>query len=434
MTTTITIETIGARGDGIGHLPSGETVFVPGALPGEVVTVVLGDMRDGGVSATLQSVVTSAAGRIAALCGHFERCGGCVLQHLDTQTYGDFKVEQVRHLLDRHGLKIEAIDGPHISAPGTRRRATLAAYKDNSDKFVIGFNEQRSNKIVDLAECPVLHSRLTGLVPLLRDVLPTILQREQGMDIAVAESGGMVDMVMRPWVKKKKTNDHLARHIVERLSAFADKADLARLSWQNSSDDETDLLTVVARHPFVVNFSGVSVMPPPGAFLQATEDGERALVETVLASLPKRAKKVLDLYAGCGTFTFAMAKAKYKVHAIEGFEPALNALKIAMPGNPVTAEKRDLVREPLMPKELSVYDAVILDPPRVGALEQVKMLVRSTVDTVIYVSCSPASFARDAELLTEGGYLFKKLTVVDQFLWSQHIELVGVFSRPSKKH
>lgn len=430
----ITIETLGARGDGIGHLADGRAVFVPGALPGEAVRVTLGDAREGGVSATLDAVLTPSEDRIEALCRHYERCGGCVLQHIDAQAYRDFKVGQVQNLLARHDLAIETIEGPYVSPPGARRRATFASYKDGTDRFVLGFNEQRSNKIVDLEECPVLNPRLMALVPLLREILPNILQREHGMDIAVTESGGMVDMVMRPWVKKQKPTEHLPRHIVERLSVFAEKADLARLSWQKTADDETDLLTVVIRHPFIVDFSGVMVNPPPGAFLQATPDGEKVLAEAVVAAMPRRAKKVADLYAGCGTFTFALGVAKYKVHAVEGFAPAYNALKVAMPGKPVTAEKRDLAREPLMPKELNAYDAVVLDPPRVGALEQVKMLARSTVDTIIYVSCNPASFARDGEVLKKAGYVFSSLRIVDQFLWSPHTELVGVFRRPSKRH
>src|SRR5262249_44281321 len=154
------------------------------------------------------------------------------------------------------------------------------------------------------------------------------------------------------------------------------------------------------------------------------------LVDTVLASLPKKVKKVVDLFAGCGTFTFAMAAAKFKVHAVEGFAAALDALKVAMPGSPVTTEKRDLAREPLMHKELNAYDAVVLDAPRLGAFDQVKMIARSDVKLVVYVSCNPATFARDGEVLAQKGFVLDRVTVVDQFLWSPHVELVGVFRRP----
>jgi 23S rRNA (uracil1939-C5)-methyltransferase len=424
----ITIESLGARGDGIGRLPDGRRVFVLGALPGETVSVALGDSRDDGVTGYLVDVARISPGRVMPACGHFGLCGGCVLQHMDETYYRDFKLDQVRQALARNGLHIGAIDGPHVSPPGSRRRAVMASYC-GPDRLVLGFNEPRSNKIADQAECPILHPALQKLVPPLRRVLGGILQPGQGMDIAMMESGGAVDMVMRPWVKVKKDKDHLPRYMAGRLAAFAEEAGLARLSWQNVAADDTDLMPVAWRYAFTVNFSGTIVTPPPGAFLQATEAGEKRLVACVLAGLTKKTKKVADLYAGCGTFTFAMAGAKIKVHAVEGFAPALNALKTAMPGRPVSAERRDLAKEPLSSRELNGYDAVVLDPPRVGAASQARMLAKSSVPVVIYVSCSAKSFAADAGVLKQGGYELEKLSVIDQFLWSPHVELVGVFRR-----
>lgn len=429
---TVTIESLGARGDGIGRLPDGRRVFVPGVLPDEVVSVTPGDARDDGVSGRLNAVLQTSPDRIEAACQHFRTCGGCVLQQMNEAAYRAFKMDQVRKVLERNGLLIDVIDGPHISPPGSRRRATMAAFKA-SNRLVVGFNEQRSNKIVDLQECPVMVPRLMRLLPPLRKALSDILQAGQGMDISVVESGGAVDMVLRPWVKKKKkSEEQLPLKLLERMAAFAEEADIDRLSWQNSADDETDLTPLAWRRPFAVDFSGVAVTPPPGAFLQATVPGEAALVRAVLDALAntrKKPKRVADLYAGCGTFTFAMAAEKYRVHAVEGFVPALNALQGSLRGFAITAEKRDLARDPLMAKEMKDYDAVVMDPPRVGAAEQAKMLAKSEVPLVISVSCSPASFARDAAILKEGGYRFEKLTVVDQFLWSPHIELVGVFRR-----
>ncbi|MGZ9097736.1 MAG: class I SAM-dependent RNA methyltransferase [Micavibrio sp.] len=430
---TVTIESLGTRGDGIGRLPDGRRVFVSGVLPDEVVSVTLGDARDDGVSGRLESIVQASPNRIAAACQHFGACGGCVLQQMNVTTYSAFKMDQVRKVLERNNLLIDVIDGPHISAPGSRRRATMAAFKA-SNRLVVGFNEQRSNKIVDLQDCPVLSPRLMGVLPPLRRALSDILQAGQGMDISVVESGGAVDMVLRPWVKKtrNKKAEQLPLKLLERMAAFAEEADIDRLSWQNSADDETDLTPLAWRKPFTVDFSGVKVTPPPGAFLQATVPGETALVRAVLEALAntrKKPKLVADLYAGCGTFTFAMAVEKYRVHAVEGFVPALNALQGSLRGFAITTEKRDLARDPLIAKEMKDYDAVVMDPPRVGAAEQAKMLAKSEVPLVISVSCSPASFAKDAVILKEGGYRFEKLTVIDQFLWSPHVELVGVFRR-----
>ena len=429
MTQSITIESLGARGDGIGRLPDDRRVFVPYALPGEIVSVELGDKRDDGIAAEIQSITTVSPNRIVAPCIHFGVCGGCVAQHMNEATYRDFKMDQVRTALSRAGVVAESIDGPHVSAPGTRRRATFAAFR-GPDKLVLGFNEARSTTIVDLVECWVLTPRLVALIPDLRTVVGKVLTSGQGMDISVIDVDGAVDMVLRPWTKKK-TNTQLPMFILERLCAFADAHDIARLTWQNSAGDEEDLTPVAWRKPFSVDFSGTTVTPPPAGFLQATKDGEVALVKAVLDSLPKKSR-VADLYAGSGTFTFAMAAQKHKVHAVEGFAPAYIALKTAMPGRPVTAEKRDLARDPVMTKELKDYDVVVLDPPRIGALEQVKMIARSEVRQVTYVSCSPASFARDAAILCDTGFELGRLSVIDQFLWSPHIELVGVFVRNQK--
>lgn len=422
----ITIDSLGARGDGVGRLPDGRRVFVAGGLPGERLAVALGEARDDGVSARIEAVLEPSPQRAEPACRHFGTCGGCALQHLNQTGYAAFKMEQVRAALARGGLNPGAIEGPFISPPGSRRRATLAAYRDHT-RLAFGFNEQRSNKIVDLAECPVLSPRLVAIFPLLRETLSKILQPGQGMDISLIDSAGAVDAVMRPWVAKK-SKEQLPLFMLERLSAFAEGADLARLTWQNSAGDDTDLTPVAWRKPFTVNFSGTSVTPPPGAFLQATPQGEAVLTEAVLRALPKKAK-VADLYAGCGTFTFAMAAARHKVHAVEGFAPALAALKAAMPGKPVTAEKRDLAREPLSARELDAFDAVVMDPPRVGAQAQARMLARSSVRLAVSVSCSLASFVKDGAVLQDAGFRLERLTVVDQFLWSPHIELAGVFRR-----
>jgi 23S rRNA (uracil1939-C5)-methyltransferase len=425
----ITIESLGARGDGIAHLEDGQKVFVPAVLPGERVSVELGETRQDGIRARLEQFHSSSPDRVPPPCIHFGVCGGCALQHLNDETYRRFKMEQVTHALSRVGITPKTIEGPFVSPPDARRRAVMAAYRDE-EKLVVGFNEQRSIKIVDQQMCPVLKPRLAGLVPALRVALMGILQVGQGLDIAMMESGGDVDLVLRPWVKKKKGDvDHLPRHIMERLAVFAEENNIARLSWQPSADNDEDILQVAWRYPFTVDFSGVRVAPPPGAFLQATEEGEEILSARILEAFGKKTKKVVDLFAGSGTFTFAIAKAKYKVHAVEGFAPAVEALRAAMAGNPVTVERRDLAHEPLTHKELDQYDTVVLDPPRLGAPEQVKMIKRSQVKLVVYVSCSAASFAKDAAVLAEGGFTLEKLSVVDQFLWSPHVELVGVFRR-----
>lgn len=432
-TATITIDSIGTKGDGVGRLPDGRRVFVPAVLMGETVSVILGAARDDGVAGRIDRVITASPDRVEAVCRHFGTCGGCVLQHMNAKTYSAFKMEQVQKTLERAGLDIPAIDGPHLSQPGTRRRATMAAYRAGH-QLVIGFNEARSNKIVPLSECPVIHPGFIAVLPALRQALLQVLENKQGMDISMMESGGAIDVVLRPWTKFKPTGKTKAKdtriplYILEVLSEFAEQADIARLSWQNSATDEADLTPVLWRKPFAVNFSGTIVTPPPGAFLQATKQGEDTLVKAVTSALTP-SLRIADLYAGCGTFTFALSAAGHKVHAVEGFDPALKALREAMPGRPVTAEKRDLARDPIGEKELKNFDALVLDPPRIGAKEQIAAVAWSDIGQLVYVSCSPASFARDGAALRDAGFALEKLTVVDQFLWSPHVELVGVFRR-----
>lgn len=367
-------------------------------------------------------------------CRHFGTCGGCTLQGVADVDYRAGKMARVTEALRARGIDPDSltIDGPHVSPPGARRRAVMAAYRGH-DKFVIGFNEPRSNKIVDLQECPVLHPRLAALIPGLRDCIASILTAGQGMDVAMTESGRAVDIVLRPWVRGK--NPPLPQgFMLERLSALAEAEDIARLSWQIRADDPSDVMPVAWRKPFTVDFSGTIVSPPPGAFMQATAEGEAALCAFVLDHLPQKKLNILDLFAGCGTFTFTLAARKgYKVHAVEGYRPALEALQKAMPGRPVSAECRDLAEEPFLPRELKDYDVVLLDPPRIGAVEQVKALARmdakSNLKTVIYISCHADSFARDASILQQAGFTIGPVRVVDQFLWSPHVELAAVLRR-----
>lgn len=437
---TITIESLGARGDGIGRLPDGRRIFVPGVLPGETVYVVPGAAREDGVAGKLVSVTVASPLRADPPCAHYAVCGGCVLQHVQDTAYRDFKMDQVRKALHRAGVDAPGMQGPFVSQPGTRRRVTLAAYRGDGGRLVVGFNESRSNKIVDLAECPVMVPVLMAVLPRLRRALRDVLQPRQGMDIAMMESGGAVDMVLRPWVKrergkgrrKNRDDNRLPLPLLETLGAFAEDADIARLSWQNEAGNDADITPIVWRRAFTVDFSGTAVTPPPGGFLQATLQGEAALVSAVMDAMVDKVPgkvHVADLYAGCGTFTFALARAGYHVHAVEGFEPAVAALKQAAAGQRVSTEMRDLARDPLGARELERFGAVVIDPPRIGAKEQVEMIARSQLGRVVYVSCNPVTFARDGAILQEAGFNLRSLSVVDQFLWSPHIELAGVFVR-----
>ncbi len=417
----LTIDELGARGDGIGRLPDGTRVFVEGVLPGEVVQAHMLDKDH----AALVRVVKPSPGRIDPPCPHFDVCGGCVLQHMGPEAYEDFKKQVVFFALEQAGVKPAVIEGPIVSAPGTRRRATFAALKVGK-KVVLGFNERGSGNLVEIEPCTVLHPRIVKLLPALRDLMAKVMKVDrQKADITVTEANGELDILVTSPLTKETW---MPFQMLEAFQAFAEVNDIARLSWRPAMRTDSEL--ILERKPFFVSLGGVAVVPPPGSFLQATQEGENALIKAVMEGLADKKGRVADLYAGSGTFTFPMLRAGWDVYAIEGYKAALEAVQMA--GRSFTKLKtdvRDLSKEPLILKELKGLDAVVIDPPREGAAPQMKVLAHSDVPLVVSVSCSASSFARDAAYLVEGGYKLEKLTIIDQFLWSHHVEMVGVFRR-----
>lgn len=435
---TITIDELGARGDGVGRLADGTRVFVEGVLPGEVVQGRILDKE----RAALVNVVTPSPDRVTPLCPHFGVCGGCVLQHMNMDSYKSFK----RHVVEKalfpltpalsptgrgrsaagaEGEGVIAIEGPLVSAAGTRRRATFAAVKVGK-KVVLGFNERGSMKLVEIQSCTVLHPRIVKLLPALRTLMTKVMKVDkQKADITVTEANGELDVLITSPLTK---DTWMPFPMLEAFQDFAEEQDIARLSWRPAVRTDSEL--ILERKPFRVNLGGVNVTPPPGSFLQATVEGEDALVKAVMDGLDATPGKVADLYAGSGTFTFPLLQAGWDVYAVEGYKAALAALQTAGRSFPkLKTSVRDLAKEPLTLKELKRLDAVVIDPPREGAAPQMKILAGSDIATIVSVSCSAPSFARDAAYLIEGGYKLSRLTVIDQFLWSHHVEMVGVFNK-----
>ncbi|WP_448192500.1 class I SAM-dependent RNA methyltransferase [Azospirillum sp. sgz301742] len=416
-TADLIIAEVGARGDGIASF-EGERVFVPLTVPGDRVRVRLGESKGDGVRGDLLEVLEPGPGRGDPPCGHFGTCGGCTLQHMDDDSYAAWKVALVRGALARVRMDAVPFEPLARTAAGGRRRARLAALK-RGRKVWLGFNERLSHRLVDLTACPVLVPRLESLLVPLRAVLAEALPDGGACDVVLADLEGGIDLLL----VGPKALDRAGR---ERLVAFSEAAGVARLSWQ--PDERSAPEPVAHRSPVVARFAGVPVVPPPGAFLQASAAGEAALVAAVLESVGS-SKRVADLFAGLGTFSVPLAQ-RSAVHAVEGDAQALAALSRAVQGLRLTTERRNLFEDPLTPKELARFDAVVFDPPRAGAAEQAKALAESKVPLVVAVSCNPASFARDARTLVDGGYAFKRVYPVDQFLWSAHVEVVGVFVRP----
>ena len=417
----VQIAALGGRGDGVGYAAGqgggqggGQAIFVPFAVPGDRLRVAIVGERDGGLLGRIVERLEDGADRARPPCRHFGTCGGCALQHVTAEAYVAWKQALIGQALARRGIEAEILPLRTLP-PAGRRRAVFAAARHG--KYVeLGFNASASASVVDLQICLILEERLVALLAPLRETLLAVLGPKEAADLAVALTDSGIDL----WIKARRPPGLTAR---EALVDLANARDLARVS----AGPEAELV-LMRRQPRAI-FGGVAVALPPGAFLQPTAAGEAVLAETVTGALAGRGR-VADLYAGCGTFTFPLA-ARAKVHAVEGDEPSLAALAGAarnLAGR-VSAERRDLARSPLTAAELDRFDAVVFDPPRAGAKDQSAEIARSRLDLAVGVSCHPGSFARDAQILIDGGFRLEQVLPVDQFPWSPHLELVGIFRR-----
>jgi 23S rRNA (uracil1939-C5)-methyltransferase len=391
---------IAAKGDGV----TADGRHVPLSAPGDRLSA------DG--------VLMPGPDHVEAPCRHFPECGGCQLQHLSDAAYAGYVRDRVAGALTGQGIMgIEVVEA-HISPPQSRRRASLKAVRVDG-RIEIGFASQGTNRIVDMRMCALLHPALFDLVEPLRRLLAgdKVMGRSAGIVMALTDQG--VDLLL-----EDVRSNGLA--MAEALSAFAQTNRLARLTL---AEKEELPIAVWEPDPVTVTFAGLPVHLPTGAFLQATLDGEAALVAEVVRGVGD-ASTAADLFAGLGTFALSLAAGR-KVYAAEASRDMLSALKQAgdrLPGR-VFVEHRDLFRRPLIPAELNRFGAIVIDPPRAGARDQVEQLAKSNAPRIVYVSCNPSSFARDAVTLIEGGYVLDRVKPVGQFRWSTHVELVGTFTR-----
>ena len=383
---------IAARGDGV----SASGKHVAFAVPGDLL------LDDG--------TIKPGPGHQVPPCRHFPQCGGCQLQHLTDAAYADYCASRIVGALAQHGLETE-VRPTYLSPPRTRRRATLRALKAGGG-VQLGFNEAGSNRIIDLKECHILEPRLFAMLEPLRGLLSTILPTKRSGEVQLTLADQGVDVSL----KGVSVEGYEA---AEALNAFAQGQELARLSIDTGFGPETRY----EPQPVTVTLSGIPVALPAGAFLQATADGEAALVASVREAIGGAAHTA-DLFAGLGTFALAVDG---KVIAAEAARDAILALKSAAPR--IEIQHRDLYRRPIDRDELAAFDAVILDPPRSGAQDQVRELAASLVPRIAYVSCNPATFARDAEALAGGGLRLLWVRPVGQFRWSTHVELAAAFAR-----
>ena len=398
MSTSETVIRLAAKGDGV--TASGR--HVAGTAPGDLVDE--------------SGAITPGPHHQTPPCRHFAICGGCQLQHADDEALATFVTERVVNAARGQGLEPAELLPVHLSPPHTRRRAGLHGLR-TARGAVLGYREGGSHRVVDLAECPVLHPQLTALIgPLRKFVAAHGPKGMVGIDLTLADQGVEASLSHFPLEGLGPT---------EAALDFAREHGLARLSVDQGYGPEI----MWEPEPVTVTLAGVPVSLPPGAFLQATQDAESRMAADAAAWL-EGARMVADLFAGLGTFAFALKEGR-KVLAVEAEQAAHLACKNAgaRTGGSVLALHRDLFRAPLQPAELGRFDAVLLDPPRAGARAQIAEIAASTLTRVVYVSCNPSSWARDAAVLAEAGFRLSKLRPVGQFRWSTHVELVSLFER-----
>lgn len=418
-TVEVEIEAIGARGDGVARLGE-DQVFVPFTVPGDRVVARVEGRRGEGLAAALIEVVAPGPGRVEPACPHYGRCGGCSLQHVADDIYVAWKRALVATQLARAGLGDVVVDELVRVPAGSRRRAAFA-FSRRKAAVTLGFNARASHAVVDVERCLLLEPALAALLPPLRDLLAAVVADGEDGDVVVAQTESGLDVLV-------EADARLDLFDRERLAAFADAHDLARLSWRRPGAGFVD--PIARRRPALVRFGGVAVEPAPGGFLQPTRGGELAIAERVVAAVGG-ADPVADLYSGCGSFTFPLAASGRVVHAVEGEEGPIRALELAVnaQGLRVTSEVRDLARRPLLAPELKKFRAVVFDPPRAGAQAQAEILAEAGPDLVVAVSCNPATLARDLRSLRDGGYRIETVTPIDQFPFSAHLEVVAVCRR-----
>jgi 23S rRNA (uracil1939-C5)-methyltransferase len=384
-------------------------VFVPQALPGEVIE---GDVQ--GDAVPVFRIVTPSVNRVRPPCTHARTCGGCMMQHAADTFVADWKLGIVKGALAGQGLSAEF--RPILtSPPRSRRRATVAARRTKGGAL-LGFHARGSETLVAVPNCQLLHPDLLAAFPALEALVRIGGSRSAEMALTITTSLSGIDIV----VDGGKPADSATQMELARL---AEAHGIARLTWNSE--------TVALRAMPMQRFGRALVAPPPGAFLQATAEGETALLRSVALAVGS-ARKITDLFAGVGTFSLPLAE-RAEVHAVESLPAMLAALEKGARGaeglRRVTTETRDLFRRPLEPDEFKGVEAVVIDPPRAGAEAQMRTLAKSDIPVIAAVSCNPVTFARDAKILVNAGYSLDWVQVVDQFRWWAHVELSARFSR-----
>lgn len=411
------ISTIGIDGDGLTEV-EGKKYYIPFSAPGDEVDFdVIKEKKR--TRLVVNKFVTLSDLRKKPTCVHFADCGGCKLQHVKDDFYEDYKIGLLRRALDFHHVTAEEWLPLKVIPPRRRRRISLT-FAHRYEGLLIGYMRRGSRQIIDNKECHLILPEIEKIIPKIRCFLADLFQNRESGQVDILRTAVGLDVNLKTGYMKHPTLEQ-----TEALVSFARENGLARLLLNYRP-------VVTFREPTIC-FSGAEVDVEAGKFLQASDDADEFMIQQVESYMPDRVRYGVDLFSGRGTFTFLMAQ-KGPTDAFECENDAIVALqKAAKQVNaPITVEKRDLFTYPLTADELQKYDFIFVDPPRAGALAQVEQIAASHLSDVVYISCNPASFARDAQVLCDSGFVLKSVTPLDQFLWSEHLEVIGKFHRPTK--
>lgn len=398
----------------------GKDVKIPFCLPGE--TVEYDEVkRRRKTDYYYRGIEKASPNRIAPICQHFSTCGGCLLQHMNHKDYSEYKKSIVTQLFADNGLDPFVIENPTFLKAGIRRRANMDAVKKNGETF-FGFHKLKSYSIINIQECPVLHPELERILVPLKEALHDVLNEFQKAKVFMTHTSVGIDLSLE--IQEVATLTEAQQH---RLLDFAKEQKLCRFLFRYRKT----LLTIYEKETPYVDIDGVQVSVDPWSFLQASSDADHQLTAWVLDALPKQKNiNIADLFCGRGTFTFPLSR----FGLVTGYENDKKALAALSEANKhanrsITVVEQNLFESPVVAHELSLIDVIVIDPPRAGAEAQCKEIIKSKVPSVIYVSCNPETFTRDAKILRDGGYALKKVYLLDQFIYTPHIECVGIFTK-----
>lgn len=405
----IEIQELGVKAEGKAIRSNGDICYIPNALPKETVQAQFSS-----TGAIITKIIKKSHNRVEPFCGHFPRCGGCSAQHISKNHYTQWKIGIIEKAMKTRGLKTTLKD--LIDAHGAGRRRVTFHGNKNKTGISAGFMSAKTNDILNIDNCPVLSPDLETAINVSRDIIRMMQINHKSLDILLTQTATGIDCNI-------DGIQNSGQQFFSEISEITYKYDLARVTVERETVIET-------RSPII--FAGDSkIVLPPKSFLQPTKYGEEILVDLVLKNT-QEASHVLDLYCGIGPFTLAIAQ-KTPVYSFDNDAMAINALTKAANNTsglkPIKAERRNLKANPLLPYELDMFDIIVLDPPRQGAFEQIKQILLSKVNNIIYVSCNPISFARDASILIEGGFNLEPINPIDQFKFTSHVELLALFKR-----